>query len=507
MNEYDKESGVDMSINQLINGFIQTSIQIGDLNPLDAVYVTNNLLALLQKEDYEETVEETKQSRLDLLDGLVEYAVAENIIEDLDSSRDVFSSQIMDLVTPRPSEVNHSFWQNYKESPKKATDTFFKMSKQNNYIKTREIAQNIEFTYADEKYGEIQLAINLSKPEKDPKEIALASKHKQTTSYPANLLVAENEGYMGHLNHPGRTNHRIIRMDLKADEWGFQYSPYAYYNEHSIFLSIEHRPMDVGPQAIKNLLEIVHQLPHYFVGSNAGLPIVGGSILSHDHYQGGRHHFPIQDAAYTYPFEMKDVPTVEAGILDWPMSAIRLRSENTLELAKAAEKIMNEWQEYTDESVEIYAYTDETPHNAITPIARKNGEQFELDLVLRNNRTSEEFPDGIFHPHPENQHIKRENIGLIEVMGLAVLPPRLKNELAEVEAYLLGERSQVEEIHQTWADKLKAHTTEITRENVTEIVQEAVGQVFVKVLHDAGVFKTDEKGQQAFIRFIERTLI
>ena len=296
-------------------------------------------------------------------------------------------------------------------------------------------------------------------------------------------------------------------MDLKGDEWGFQYSPYAYYNEHSIFLAIEHRPMDVGPQAIKNLLEIVRQLPHYFVGSNAGLPIVGGSILSHDHYQGGRHHFPIEEADYTYRFEMPDFQSIEAGILDWPMSVIRLRSANADDLAKVAEKIMEEWQKYTDETVGIYAYTDETPHNAVTPIVRKNGEQFELDFVLRNNRTSEEFPDGIFHPHPENQHIKRENIGLIEVMGLAVLPPRLKDELAEVEAYLLGERDQVEEIHQNWADKLKKENPEITHENVKGVVQQAVGKVFVEVLHDAGVFKTDKKGQEAFIRFIERTLI
>ena len=496
-----------MNIDNLINGFIQKSIQLGDLEPLDVVYVTNKLLALLRKEDYKETMNEIDKSRLALLDGLVEYAVTEEIIEDLDSARDIFSSQIMDLVTPRPSEINHSFWADYKESPKQATDKFYKMSQQNNYIKTREIAQNIEYTYNDEKYGDIQVTINLSKPEKDPKEIALASKFKKSSSYPTNALVVENEGYAGHLNHPGRTNHRIIRMDLNGDDWGFQYSPYAYYNEHSIFLAIEHRPMDVGPQAIKNLLEIIRQLPHYFVGSNAGLPIVGGSILSHDHYQGGRHHFPIQEAAYTYHFEMAGYEAVEAGILDWPMSAIRLRSENAEDLAQAAKKIMMEWQEYTDESVGIYAYSDETPHNAITPIARKNGEQFELDLVLRNNRTSEEFPDGIFHPHPENQHIKKENIGLIEVMGLAVLPPRLKNELAEVEAYLVGDRERVQEIHQNWADKLKEETAEITRENVKEVVQEAVGKVFVEVLHDAGVFKTDKKGQQAFVRFIERTLI
>ncbi len=496
-----------MSIDELITHFIQKSIQLGDLKPLDAVYMTNKLLALFQKEDYVKTVATLDLSRLDVLDEMVEYAVSEKIIDDLASARDVLSAQIMDLVTPRPSEVNQAFWRDYKESPEVATDNFFQLSRQNNYIKTREIAQNIEFTYEDDKYGAIQLTINLSKPEKDPKEIALASKFQKSTHYPANALVVENEGYAGHLTHPGRANHRIIRMDLNGDEWGFQYSPYAYYNEHSIFLAIAHRPMDVGPHAIENLLEIVRQLPHYFVGSNAGLPIVGGSILSHDHYQGGRHHFPIQDAPYSYTFQMESFPEIEAGILNWPMSTIRLRSENAEALAKAAEKIMRAWEDYSDESVSLYAKTKKTPHNAITPIARKNGDQFELDIVLRNNRTSEEYPDGIFHPHPHVQHIKKENIGLIEVMGLAILPPRLKEELAEVEAFLLGERDTVAAIHQEWAEKLQKEADEITKDNVKDIIQQEVGKVFVEVLHNAGVFKTDEKGQQAFIRLIERTLI
>ncbi len=496
-----------MTIDELVTHFIQRSLQLGDLDPLDEVYVTNKLLGLLQQEDYEKIFGTNESSRLELLDQLVEYAVSEEIIEDLAWARDVFSSQIMDLVTPRPSEINKAFWTDYEESPELATDNFFQLSRQNNYIKTREIAKNVGFTYEDPHFGELQITINLSKPEKDPREIALASKFKKSKHYPANALVVENEGYAGHLTHPGRTNHRIIRMDLDGDEWGFQYSPYAYYNEHSIFLAIEHRPMDVGPQAIKNLLAIVEQLPHYFVGSNAGLPIVGGSILSHDHYQGGRHHFPIQDAAYTYTFEIEDFEEIEAGILDWPMSAIRLRSKQADELAEVARKIMEIWEEYSDESVGIHAYTGETPHNAITPIARKNGSQFELDLVLRNNRTSEEYPDGIFHPHPHVQHIKKENIGLIEVMGLAILPPRLKRELTEVEDFLLGKREEVAAIHQRWAEKLKEAQTEITEENVETIVQNAVGEVFVEVLRDAGVFKTDEQGQQAFKQFIEKTLI
>lgn len=499
---------MENNIDQLISGFLARSVALGDLDPIDEVYVANRLLDLLEVEGFEKITDlgTVPPSRLDILDELVQFAVQTEVIEDLEGLRDVLSAKIMDLVTPRPAAVNAKFWEDYEISPELATDNFFEMSKQNNYIKTREIAQNIAFTHASE-YGDIQITINLSKPEKDPREIALASKFKKSTTYPANALVVENEGFAGNLTHPGRSNHRIIRMDLEEDEWGFQYSPYAYYNEHSIFLALEHRPMDVGPQAIRNLLEIIKQLPHYFVGSNAGLPIVGGSILSQDHYQGGRHHFPIQDAPFTYHFTLAATPNVEAGIVKWPMSAIRLRSDSREELAQAADKIMSEWEEYTDETVGIFAYTDDTPHNAVTPIARKNGGQYELDIVLRNNRTSADFPDGIFHPYPHVQHIKKENIGLIEVMGLAILPPRLKDELQEVEAFLLGEIEEVNEIHQDWADQLKADHPNITRDNVGEIIETGVGEVFLEVLENAGVFKTDEAGQAAFIRFIEKTLV
>lgn len=497
-----------MKIDALITSFIEQSIQSGEIDPIDKIYTTNRLLNILGKEDFTmPEVSERSTSRLDILDQLVEYAVETGLIEDLSSSRDILSAQIMDLITPRPSEVNQQFWEMYKESPEKATDDFYEMSQQNNYIKTREIAQNVAFSYDDADYGEIQITINLSKPEKDPKEIALSSKYNKSTSYPANALVAENEGYAGNLSHPGRTNHRMIRMDLQGDAWAFQYSPYAYYNEHSIFLAMEHRPMDVGPQAILNLLEIIHQLPHYFVGSNAGLPIVGGSILSHDHYQGGRHHFPIQDAEYSYKFEMKNAPHVEVGIVKWPMSVIRLRASNAEELAKAATFIMEKWESYTDESVGIYAETEGTPHNAVTPIARMNVDQYELDIVLRNNITTEDYPDGVFHPHPHVQHIKKENIGLIEVMGLAILPPRLKQELSEVEEYLLGDRDEVAAIHQQWADQLKAENDLISQENVQSIVETGVGKVFVEVLENAGVFKQTEEGQQAFVKFIEKMLI
>lgn len=492
-----------MRSNSLITAFIQKSIALGDLDPIDAVYTANKFLALLELESYEaEESDLMEASRLEILDALLDYAVEKEVIEDLTASRDVLSAEIMDLVTPMPSEVNETFWENYEESPEAATNEFFRMSKANNYIKTREIAKNIAFKHASD-YGELEITINLSKPEKDPKEIALAAETKKSVDYPKNFLVVENEGFKGHLTHPGRSNHRIIRMDLQGDAWGFQYSPYAYYNEHSIFLSIEHRPMNVGTQAIRNLLEITTQLPHYFVGSNAGLPIVGGSILSHDHYQGGRYDFPIQEAPYTHRFEFDDLPSVEAGIIDWPMSVIRLRTDNREELIQAADKIMSQWREYSDESVAVRAYTGDEPHNAVTPIARRNGADYELDIVLRNNRTSAEYPDGIFHPHPEVHHIKRENIGLIEVMGLAVLPARLKEELAEVEQFLLGERETVADIHQEWAEEIKASHEAIHSENVSSIVEEAVGAVFQEVLEDAGVFKINEEGQAAFVRFIE----
>lgn len=496
-----------MTTNQLITAFIEKSIEIGDLDTLDAVYTVNKLLNLLEVDSYsEESGAFQSVSRLDILDELVETAVKNGVIDDLSASRDVLAAEIMDLVTPKPSEVNKIFWQNYKQSPELATDYFFELSKQNNYIKTREIANNIAFSYESD-YGNLEITINLSKPEKDPKEIALAAKAKKSTNYPSNLLVVENEGFKGHLTHPGRSNHRIIRMDLQGDAWGFQYSPYSYYNEHSIFLAIEHRPMEVGSRAIRNLLEIITQLPHYFVGSNAGLPIVGGSILSHDHYQGGSYHFPIEQAAYEYSFQIKDLPTVEAGIVAWPMSVIRLRSENSDEIAQAADKIMTAWENYSDPTVDIQAYSGEVPHNAVTPIARRDGDVYELDIVLRNNRTSSEYPDGIFHPHPHVHHIKRENIGLIEVMGLAVLPARLKEELTVVEQFLLGKVDSVAEIHQPWAEKLKAANPQITQDNVQEILEQGVGAVYQEVLEDAGVFKRDATGQQAFINFIEQEII
>lgn len=489
-------------IDQAIIDFIEIGIQKQTITKLDRIYKTNQLLALVQKVDFEAGIVPSRPlpSVLDVLDELVNYTVTTGVIEDNSSQRDVMEAKIMDLVTPLPSQVNEEFWKLYETNPKKATDYFYQLSQSNNYIKTRSIAKNIHFL-KDTEYGEIEITINLSKPEKDSKEIALA-KNAVSSSYPACLLCMENEGYEGHLTHPGRANHRLIRLSVNQETWGFQYSPYSYYNEHAIFLSKEHRPMDVKEEAYRKLLNIVETLPHYFVGSNAGLPIVGGSILTHDHYQGGRHTFPMEKAEMIVSFSLERYPEVEAGIVKWPMSVIRLRSRHPEQLVKAGAYVLENWEQYSDETVGIKAYSGEEPHNAITPIARQKNGVFELDLVLRNNRTSKEFPDGIFHPHQDVQHIKKENIGLIEVMGLAILPPRLKAELKEVEHYLLNQPNTIADYHKEWADKLKK-TQHITTETVEKVVQEGVGSVFLRVLEDAGVYKATPKGNAAFKKFIE----
>lgn len=486
-------------INQVITDFIESQVKSGLVHQTDRIYLANRLAALLKVDALENlNPSNGPGDPLKLLDELLTYAISTDQIEDLPSSRDVFGAKVMDLVTPVPSLVNQQFWENYKESPRKATDQFYGLSRQTNYIKTREIAKNIEYTHETD-YGELEITINLSKPEKDPKEIARAGKNKP--NYPKCMLCMENEGYEGHLSHPGRANHRIIRMTVGEEDWGFQYSPYAYYDEHCIFLSHVHREMNVGIQAVRNLIDILTILPHYFVGSNAGLPIVGGSILSHDHYQGGRHTFPLERAEEMFSFELDGMTDVNAAVIKWPMSVIRITSDSKDSLIKAAEKVMSVWEGYSDESVDLLSETDGVPHNAVTPIARRKGEAFELDLVLRNNRTSESYPDGIFHPHPPVQHIKKENIGLIEVMGLAILPPRLKDELNQVRDYLLGRVDAVDPVHQSWADELKIDH-EITEETVGDIVDKAVGEVFLQVLKDAGVFKTDHNGKEAFKRFI-----
>lgn len=491
-----------MSISQVVTDFISLAIQSGGWMDLDRIYLENKLLALIGEGVLtERKVRVVTENSLDLLEKLLAQALENQLIADIPAERDILEAQIMDLLTPPPSVVNAYFAQYYSKDPKIATDYFYQLSRDNNYIKTREIAQNIIFP-TETDYGTLEITINLSKPEKDPKQIA-AERNAVKVDYPKCLLCMENEGYKGRLNYPARTNHRIIRMNLDGESWGLQYSPYAYYDEHCIILSEEHRPMKINQATFTRLLKIVEVLPHYMVGSNADLPIVGGSILSHDHYQGGRHTFPMAVAEIEHAFDLTGFPGVNAGIVKWPMSVIRLTSKNSQDLSLAADYVLKQWQKYTDSTVEVVAETaDGVQHHTITPIARKVDEVFQIDLVLRDNNVSEQYPDGIFHPHPDVQHIKKENIGLIEVMGLAILPPRLKPELAEVEKYLLDQPNKISEYHLAWADNLKQEK-EITTENVEKVVQEAVGQVFARVLEDAGVFKRNEKGQNAFKKFTD----
>ncbi|MGB6179482.1 UDP-glucose--hexose-1-phosphate uridylyltransferase [Carnobacterium sp.] len=489
-------------VNQLIADFIEIGCQKKDIDPLDKILKTNQLLTLLGRIDFDPTVEISKPlpSRLELLDQLIDYAVESGWISDLQAERDRLEAEIMNLITPLASELNRQFWAYYATSPKQATDYFYHLSRDNDYIKTRQIARNSHFIFTSP-FGPLEITINLSKPEKDPKQIALA-KQSTSTSYPTCLLCMENEGYAGHMNHPARSNHRIVRMPLAGEGWGLQYSPYAYYEEHCIFLSQEHKPMKLEKTTFEKLLGIIEQFPHYFVGSNADLPIVGGSILTHDHYQGGRHTFAMEKAEMAYSFELNRFPTIEAGIVNWPMSVIRLKGSNKVEMIDAATLILEEWRGYSDPSVSILAQTDGILHNTVTPIARMDGKKFELDLVLRNNRVTAEFPDGIFHPHADVQHIKKENIGLIEVMGLAILPPRLKAELKEVEHYLLDQENNMAESHRDWAKELKKQT-QPTTDNVQTLIDEAVGEVFLRVLEDAGVYKQTKEGQAAFKVFVQ----
>ncbi|WP_430616901.1 galactose-1-phosphate uridylyltransferase [Enterococcus sp. DIV0176] len=492
-----------MSISQTICDFATLSISSGGFMEMDRIYLQNRLLSLIGEEALtgEVTPRPVTVPAVDLLAELVQVAKDNQVISDLAAEQEMFEAQLMDFLTPPPSVVNAFFAQHYANSPEEATEYFFQLSQQNDYIKTRSIAKNIQFP-VQTAYGDLEITINLSKPEKDPKQIA-AEREAVKVDYPKCLLCMENEGYRGRLNYPARTNHRIIRMNLDGESWGFQYSPYAYYNEHSIILSEIHRPMQINQDTFRRLLRITEVLPHYFVGSNADLPIVGGSILSHDHYQAGRHEFPMAKAPMERLIKLTDYPQVIAGIVKWPMSVIRLQSPDKELLVDAATTILEKWQGYSDASVEVLAHSaDGTAHHTITPIARRKDDYFELDLVLRDNNVSEEHPDGIFHPHKDVQHIKKENIGLIEVMGLAVLPPRLKMELEEVEKYLLNEENHLADYHREWADELRAAHT-ITANHVTEIVQEAVGQVFLRVLEDAGVFKRTEEGQAAFARFTD----
>ena len=485
----------------LVEKFVTKVIVESTFEELDRIYLTNRVLALVGDEVLE--VETDQENLIELKDQLVEEAVRLETIEDSQATREILGADLMDLVTPCPSQVNRDFWATYAQSPEQAIADFYQLSQKNDYIKLKAIAKNIAYRVPSD-YGELEITINLSKPEKDPKEIA-AAKLVKSSNYPQCQLCMENEGYHGRVNHPARSNHRIIRFDISGQEWGFQYSPYAYFNEHCIFLDSQHRPMAISRQSFERLLAIVEQFPGYFAGSNADLPIVGGSILTHDHYQGGRHVFPMEVAPLQKSFTFAGFETVKAGIVQWPMSVIRLTSDSKEDLTELADKILLAWRQYSDPSVQVLAESDGTPHHTITPIARKRDGQFELDLVLRDNQTSPEHPDGIYHPHKDVQHIKKENIGLIEVMGLAILPPRLKEEVEQVAAYLVGKDVSVSDYHQEWADELKESNPGLRdKAQALEIVQESVGNIFARVLEDAGVYKQTEEGQAAFMRFVEQ---
>lgn len=485
----------------LVENFVTKVIAESSFEELDRIYLTNRVLALVGDGVLE--VETDQDDLIELKDQLVEEAVRLGTIEDSQAAREILGADLMDLVTPCPSQVNRDFWNTYAKSPEQAIADFYQLSQKNDYIKLKAIAKNIAYRVPSD-YGELEITINLSKPEKDPKEIA-AAKLVKSSNYPQCQLCMENEGYHGRVNHPARSNHRIIRFDISGQEWGFQYSPYAYFNEHCIFLDSKHRPMAISRQSFERLLAIVGQFPGYFAGSNADLPIVGGSILTHDHYQGGRHVFPMEVAPLQKSFTFEGFESVKAGIVQWPMSVIRLTSDSKEDLTELAHKILLAWRQYSDPSVQVLAESDGTPHHTITPIARKRDGQFELDLVLRDNQTSPEHPDGIYHPHKDVQHIKKENIGLIEVMGLAILPPRLKEEVEQVAAYLVGEDVLVADYHQEWADELKeSHPGLTDKSQALEIVQESVGKIFARVLEDAGVYKQTEEGQATFMRFVEQ---
>ena len=495
-----------MNSGHTIKQFVEFVITEGDWSQLDSIYLTNRVLFLVGLKALPEASEEINESlsALELVDGLVAEAIKNEAIEDNEYEVEALRGQLMDLMTPSPRDVNQKFHELYEISEKQATDYFFELSQKTDYIKTRDIAKNIEFPVATE-FGNLEITINLSKPEKDPKQIASSVK-EETVDYPKCMLCMENEGYSGRVGYPNRFNHRIIRTELNNEGWGFQYSPYAYYNEHSIIFSQKHQPMKISRQTFERLLTIIDWLPHYFVGSNADLPIVGGSILSHDHYQAGRFTFPIETSPLSYEFELPQFKQVTAGIVKWPMSVIRISSETIDELIDAADFILTKWKTYSDESLSIVAETsDGVKHHTITPIARKRAGKFEFDLVLRDNNVSEEFPDGIFHPHPELHHIKKENIGLIEVMGLAILPPRLYREMKDVRAYLLGEANNIESYHMDWANKIKENH-QITANNVEKIVNNEIGLVFLQVLKDAGVYKQDEAGQTGFRKFVDYLL-
>ncbi|WP_330949207.1 UDP-glucose--hexose-1-phosphate uridylyltransferase [Virgibacillus sp. MG-45] len=486
-----------------ITSLIKEGINKELITPVDRIYVRNRIMHLLGISSFPEDAPEAEETSIpELLEAIVDWAVSEHVIEDMLANKEILSANIMNCFVARPSVIQQQFKEKYSQSPVAATDYFYELSKNSNYIQMKRIQKNIHFK-AESAYGDLDITINLSKPEKDPEQIRRERDIKQSGNYPKCVLCVENEGYNGRFGHPARANHRVIQIPLLGENWYLQYSPYMYYNEHSILLAEEHRDMKIDQATFRRLIAFTEQFPHYFIGSNADLPIVGGSILSHDHYQAGRYEFAMTNAASVMKTDLKEFPSVKAAILKWPLSVIRLNSANPEQLAEAGGHILNVWKNYSDMEANVLAYSEDTRHNTITPIARRRNNEFELDLVLRNNRTTEAYPMGIFHPHADKHHIKKENIGLIEVVGLAVLPARLKDELAELKKFLLDLPCNVASHHEAWALQLKAtYGSMKDPATVDAIVEKELGIKFASVLEDAGVFKQTDAGIVAFQRFI-----
>ena len=493
-----------MKIERYIDSLVSYAVSRGLAEPVDRQVLTNRLLDILRKDDYEPSQEPLSEDLEEILGAILEYAVEKGLCEDNITSRDIFDTRIMGAITPMPREVVRTFEEKYAHSPVEATDWYYKFSCDSDYIRRYRIQKDLRWKYASE-YGEMDITINLSKPEKDPKAIA-AAKNAPQTAYPKCQLCRENEGYAGRMNHPARANHRMIPITVCGEDWYLQYSPYVYYNEHCIVLNSRHVPMKIDRAAFEKLLDFVRAFPHYFVGSNADLPIVGGSILSHEHFQGGHYRFAMEDAELERQVSFQGYEDIHAGIVKWPMSVIRLNGREPERLAELADKILTCWRGYSDESVGVIAFDQGEPHNTITPIARRRNDLYELDLVLRCNITTAEHPLGLFHPHGDKHHIKKENIGLIEVMGLAVLPSRLKQELTDLAAAIVsGKDIAADPVlckHAAWVAGLRQHYL-FTAENALEILLKETGKVFTEVLEDAGVYKRTEKGGKAFLRFID----
>ena len=492
-------------LSESIKKLVTYGVNCGLTPECERVYTTNLLLDLFHEDSYQDVdINEVNLNLEKILGELLDEAVARGIIEDSIGYRDLFDTKLMNCLVPRPAEVQRVFAQKYNESPEAATDYFYKLSQDSDYIRRYRVSKDMKWT-VDTQYGTLDITINLSKPEKDPKAIA-AAKNAKSNAYPKCQLCVENEGYAGRLDHPARENHRIIPLTMNGGKWGFQYSPYVYYNEHCIVFNSEHTPMKIDRACFVKLFDFVKQFPHYILGSNADLPIVGGSILSHDHFQGGRYTFPMEKAAVIKSFKVPGFEDVDAGIVKWPLSVIRIAHEDENRVIDLACHILDTWRSYTDREAFIYADTYGDPHNTITPIARKRNGKFELDLTLRNNITTEEHPLGVYHPHANLHHIKKENIGLIEVMGLAILPARLKEELAVLGQYIVEgldiRSNEMIEKHADWVDEFRPKYNSITSENVEDILKIEVGKVFCQVMEDAGVYKCTEEGMKAFERFV-----